>query len=68
MPLYEYECEKCAERFEELVSRGEGAAEPSCPACGSRQTRRVQSSFAVGRPSAPASSCTSCCPGGSCGL
>jgi len=68
MPLYEYECEKCAEQFEELVSRRDGDAGVTCPACGSKQTRRLQSTFALGRPSTPASSCTTCCPGGTCGL
>jgi len=68
MPLYEYECEKCTEQFEELVSRRNGAADVACPACGSKQTRRVQSTFALGKASKPASSCTTCCPGGTCGL
>jgi len=38
MPIYEFECEECGERFEELVEAGaDGVA---CPACGSLRTRR----------------------------
>jgi putative FmdB family regulatory protein len=41
MPIYEFECEECGSRFEELVSADAGA--PSCPACGSGRTRRLLS-------------------------
>jgi putative FmdB family regulatory protein len=42
MPIYEFECEECAARFEELVAAGaEGVA---CAACGSIRTRRLMSS------------------------
>lgn len=40
MPIYEFECGDCGERFEELVGAG---ATASCPACGSEQTRRLLS-------------------------
>lgn len=33
MPTYEYECEKCACRFELKRSFNEGAGSPSCPKC-----------------------------------
>jgi putative FmdB family regulatory protein len=39
MPIYEYECEECGERFEELV--GVGAGTVPCPQCGSGRTRRL---------------------------
>ena len=39
VPIYEFECEACGERFEELVRAGEGA---DCPACGG-QGKRVYS-------------------------
>lgn len=39
MPVYEFECEECGDRFEELVaSDAHGLA---CPACGSERTRRL---------------------------
>jgi putative FmdB family regulatory protein len=40
MPIYEFECEDCGGRFEELVG-AEAAA--TCPACGSERTRRLLS-------------------------
>jgi putative FmdB family regulatory protein len=42
MPIYEFECEKCGARFEELVSGGTEAV--ACVACGSGDTRRLISS------------------------
>jgi putative FmdB family regulatory protein len=43
MPIYEFECEACGARFEELVAAG--AAVPCCE-CGSERTRRLFSSVA----------------------
>lgn len=40
MPIYEFECEECGGRFEELVGAEAMAA---CPACGSGRTRRLYS-------------------------
>jgi putative FmdB family regulatory protein len=42
MPIYEFECEQCERRFEELVAGGTDRA--PCPRCGSPQTRRLLSS------------------------
>lgn len=39
MPIYEFECEQCGVRFEELVAADAGA--PPCEACGSARTRRL---------------------------
>ncbi|MDX6622344.1 MAG: Zinc ribbon domain [Solirubrobacterales bacterium] len=41
MPIYEFECEECGARFEELVAAD--AAPPACAACGSGRTRRLLS-------------------------
>jgi putative FmdB family regulatory protein len=41
MPIYEFECEECGNRFEELVPSE--AAEVACPRCGSTRTRRLMS-------------------------
>lgn len=41
MPIYEFECEECGARFEELV--GAGTAEATCPTCGARPPRRLLS-------------------------
>lgn len=41
MPIYEFECEECGDRFEELVpAKTESLA---CPICGSPQTHRLLS-------------------------
>jgi len=40
MPIYEFECEECGARFEELVGAADAAA---CTACGSERTRRLYS-------------------------
>jgi putative FmdB family regulatory protein len=44
VPIYEYQCESCGERFEELVGAGSEAV--PCAACGSQRTRRLMSGFA----------------------
>jgi putative FmdB family regulatory protein len=41
MPIYEFECEECGDRFEELVSGD--APVPPCPNCGSTRVRRLLS-------------------------
>jgi putative FmdB family regulatory protein len=44
MPMYEYRCGSCSERFEELVPAST-AQPPPCPACGSPEVTRLLSSF-----------------------
>jgi len=39
VPVYEFECEECGNRFEELTASDERAI--ACPACGSERTRRL---------------------------
>ncbi len=41
MPIYEFECEGCGARFEELVAAG--ASAPACPECGQARARRLMS-------------------------
>ncbi|HEX8122980.1 MAG TPA: zinc ribbon domain-containing protein [Solirubrobacteraceae bacterium] len=38
MPLYDFACEACEERFEAWAKPGEA---PTCPACGEERTRRL---------------------------
>jgi putative FmdB family regulatory protein len=40
MPLLDFECESCGNRFEELVL---GDAEVRCPECGAGEVRRLYS-------------------------
>ena len=46
MPIYEFECAGCGERYETLRT-GAGEEAPTCPRCGGRQARRLPSPFAV---------------------
>lgn len=49
MPLYEYECVQCKERFEKLIRGGVTEEDLRCPACGSTSLKRLVSLFgAVG--------------------
>jgi len=41
MPMYEYQCNKCNTRFEELCSHD--APPPKCPWCNTNDTRRLVS-------------------------
>ncbi len=45
MPLYEYECKKCGERFEEMVPFSK-ADKMTCIKCGSKKVERLASTFA----------------------
>ena len=59
MPIYEYECIKCGERFELRRSIADSDSEVKCPKCGAEEPRRVFSVFATGSSSgtcAPSSS------------
>ena len=47
MPLYEYQCGACDERFEWLQRLGEGKAAVRCPACGASEVERRLSTFAA---------------------
>lgn len=48
MPLYEYACKNCGEKFEELRSLNDADRSNACPKCGSKSARRVMSTFATG--------------------
>lgn len=41
MPVYEFECEQCGDRFEELAPSDTQSL--VCPACGSARTQRLLS-------------------------
>lgn len=47
MPMYEFVCQECSRPFETLVPMAQADKQQVCPACGSQQTRRQLSSFAV---------------------
>ena len=43
MPIYQYECDKCGQRFDFRREIGEVNKEPKCPKCGADSVRRVYS-------------------------
>jgi len=53
MPIYEFICNDCGHRFARLFRAVQGSdegASPPCQACGSANTRRAISQFAVHGP------------------
>ena len=44
MPIYDFECQACGHRFEELTKAGE---QPACPACAAPGAERRFSAFAA---------------------
>ena len=59
MPIYEYECQICGEKFEMFRSISGSDKEIKCPKCGAENPRRVFSTFATG------ASGGACAPSGS---
>ena len=47
MPLYEYKCKECEEKFEALVSFKDADSGIKCPRCGSEKTNRLLSVFSA---------------------
>jgi putative FmdB family regulatory protein len=46
MPLFEYSCEKCRKKFEQIGS-STAETEVLCPGCGSKSVQKLISRFAV---------------------
>ena len=46
MPMYEYRCGRCDQRFEKLVRLGTDPSEVGCPDCGAREASRLLSAAA----------------------
>ncbi len=63
MPIYEFKCNDCAEKFEALVSMGK-EKQVSCLTCGSFKIQKCVSSFGIGggnnRTSSSGKNCTTC--------
>jgi putative FmdB family regulatory protein len=73
MPIYEYTCKSCHTRFEQLQRTMTGETHVKCPDCGSSQTSRVLSVFAVGAAApkstpAPPGMCGRCGGPGPCAM
>jgi putative FmdB family regulatory protein len=63
MPIYEYLCEICGEKFEKFVRSGSAQVELKCPRCGSEEVKKAFSLFGTvtpgsrGASTSPAASC-----------
>ena len=77
MPIFEYACNDCGNRFEKLVRRTGDADAVRCPACGEDHLTTQYSTFAArsaASKSAEPSGCGSgmcgadACQGGMCGM
>jgi len=68
MPIYDYKCNDCNKEFEVLV-KNDGKA-TDCTECGSKNIKRVYSSFDFNLNNKSESSCSMVnnCANGSCGL
>jgi putative FmdB family regulatory protein len=64
VPLYEYSCRSCDERFEVLQAMGAGARGLSCPECGGGELEKQHSTFS-GSASSSAPAAAEACPCGS---
>jgi putative FmdB family regulatory protein len=45
MPIYEYQCAQCGERFEVLHPMGDDGSKLSCPKCNAQSPKSLFSSF-----------------------
>lgn len=70
MPIYEYKCDKCEHRFEQLVKSMSGDNGVVCPECGSKKVAKQLSVFAARQgqtaSAPPAPGCHGCAEAGSC--
>jgi putative FmdB family regulatory protein len=69
MPIYEYLCESCGNKFEKLVRRSEDVLESGCPSCGQKHLKQEYSTFAAragSEFSRPGPSERGGCPSGMC--
>jgi len=64
VPLYEYSCRSCDERFEVLQSMGADAGGLSCPECGGAELEKQHSTFS-GNASSSTPAAGEACPCGS---
>jgi len=65
MPLYEYECQDCGQKFEKLTRIGSRDQKVICPLCRSSRTKRAMSLFATSTgATAGTDVATNCAPAG----
>lgn len=65
MPIYEYTCKKCNNIFSALQSIRSSEKDTVCPVCGSKEVRKMLSTFSPSMGSGfPLSSSAPACGGG----
>lgn len=64
MPIYEYRCRECENRFEILQRLGQGAEGLECPRCGAQHLEKQFSTFASNTGESARSATPGCGPGG----
>lgn len=57
MPIYEYQCRKCGERFEKIQKMNEGSDTVICPECGEGNPEKLLSCFSSSKGRESTSSC-----------
>jgi putative FmdB family regulatory protein len=69
MPIYEYLCESCGNKFEKLVRRADDVLESGCPSCGQKHLKQEYSTFAARAAESGSTSSAEMggCPSGMCG-
>jgi len=65
MPIYEYKCQKCGHKFEELVF---GERKIKCPKCGSISSEKLFSTFSTGKKSDSLDKDSNGCSNGTCNI
>ncbi|MCC7107234.1 MAG: zinc ribbon domain-containing protein [Chloroflexi bacterium] len=64
MPVYEYRCSDCGDRFEKLVSMSLRDAQTPCPACGHGTSRQPSIAAMIGASAGSAGGGCGGCAGG----
>ncbi len=64
MPMYEYRCQECGAKYEQLRRMSDADKDLECPSCGSRNVRREISACAIGGSYSSSSSGGGCVPRG----
>lgn len=65
MPVYEYRCKECGEKFEKLVRFSTSTSEIECPKCSGRKVDKLISAFSARISSIAAASAATCTPSSS---
>jgi putative FmdB family regulatory protein len=65
MPIYEYRCSECGEKFEKLVRLSTSTSEIECPKCGGQKVDKLISVFSPRTSSSAAASVSACAPASS---